>query len=79
MTNMSYCRFYNTRIDMSDCIEALRNKDISSEEEKECAKRMFNEIFDYLYEEGILDWNSDENPEEKINDLIDSCGEKEED
>lgn len=26
MANMSYCRFQNTRQDMEDCLDALRNE-----------------------------------------------------
>ena len=59
MANMSYCRFHNTRMDMNDCIEALRriedgDEDISKEEAKYCIW-MFDSITDYLYDEGLLE------------------------
>ena len=40
MSNMSYCRFYNTYHDLVDCKNALYNEDISSDEEKRYAKKI---------------------------------------
>lgn len=40
MSNMSYCRFYNTYYDLIDCKNALYNEDISSYEEKNYAKKL---------------------------------------
>ena len=31
MANMSYCRFHNTRLDMNDCIEALKRAEWDGE------------------------------------------------
>ena len=33
MANMSYCRFHNTRLDLEDCIDALRNEERLSSDE----------------------------------------------
>ena len=59
MTNMSYCRFNNTRIDIEDCIEALREAEWGdnkiSEDEIGYCRMMFDNIIDYLDEEGLLD------------------------
>ena len=55
MANMSYCRFHNTRIDMSDCIEALDCEEELSREEAEYCVLMFEEIVSYLDDEGIMD------------------------
>ena len=59
MANMSYCRFNNTRIDMEDCIEALREAEWGdnkiSEDEIGYCRMMFDNIIDYLDEEGLLD------------------------
>ena len=79
MANMSYCRFHNTRLDMDDCINALRDAEqgiekISDSEINSC-KRMFNNIMEYLDEQGILDgidWDAYE--EWKSN--LDEWGEK---
>lgn len=59
MANMSYCRFHNTRLDMDDCIEALKraewdDKKISKEEIRYC-KMMFDTIIGYLDDEGLID------------------------
>ena len=53
MANMSYCRFYNTSMDMSDCIEALEYEESLSETEAKKCVQMFEEIVNYLYDEGI--------------------------
>ena len=59
MANMSYCRFNNTRIDIEDCIEALREAEWGdnkiSEDEIGYCRMMFDNIRDYLDEEGLLD------------------------
>lgn len=59
MANMSYCRFANTRIDVEDCIETLREAEWSgetiSEDEIGYCRMMFDTIIDYLDEEGLLD------------------------
>ncbi len=31
MANLSYCRFENTARDLSDCVEAIQNQEISTE------------------------------------------------
>ena len=59
MANMSYCRFHNTRLDMDDCIEALKRAEwdgetISKEEIRYC-KWMFDNIIEYLDDEGLLE------------------------
>jgi len=45
---MSYCRFRNTERDLEDCIEALQNDEISSDEEWEAMKRMVNLCEEFL-------------------------------
>ena len=59
MANMSYCRFNNTRIDIEDCIEALREAEWGdnkiSEDEIGYCRMMFDNIIDYLDEEVLLD------------------------
>lgn len=32
MSNMSYCRFENTLTDLKDCLRALENRDVSSDD-----------------------------------------------
>lgn len=51
--NMSYCRFHNTRLDMSECLEALNNGDAMSDEELLACKDMFSEIYEFLSSEGV--------------------------
>ena len=77
MANMSYCRFHNTRMDMEDCLDALReaewgDKTINEEEIGNC-RTMFDNIIDYLDEEGLLDefdWDAYSRWKEK---LIEFC------
>ncbi|MNG33659.1 hypothetical protein D3C84_1199590 [compost metagenome] len=66
---MSYCRFSNTSADVEDCIEALENRDISSNEEKRKAKRMIDGFLSYCLQEGIID---DFDPE-RIDEIIEEC------
>ena len=68
MGNMSYCRFQNTKSDVYDCINALEENKISSEEEKEAAKRMFKSILKYCENEEIIDGYD----EEHLNNIIDN-------
>lgn len=77
MANMSYCRFANTRIDVEDCIDALReaewNDDKISEDEIGYCRMMFDNIIDYLDEEGLInefDWDKYSRWKEK---LIEFC------
>lgn len=60
MANMSYCRFNNTKMDLDDCLEALRNGEELSENEFRKCKQMFRNFFDFLYDEGIVDEEIDE-------------------
>ena len=55
MPNMSYCRFRNTRNDLNDCFEALRDNEELSEEEAKACKWMLEEIIDFLLEAGIVE------------------------
>lgn len=56
MSNMSYCRFRNTRGDLSDCLGVLtyREADLSNDEYR-AAKAMFGEFIDFLVDEGVVD------------------------
>lgn len=72
MANMSYCRFRNTRIDLADCLETLEyNEEISKEEYNAC-KRMFENIFDFFCQQGILDSDDEwfEEFENRFNDFV---------
>lgn len=59
MASMSYCRFNNTRIDMENCIDALREAEFGdykiSEDEIGYCRMMFDDIIDYLDEERLID------------------------
>lgn len=55
MANMGYCRFRNTRTDLRECIETLQDREALSSEEFRACKRMFEEITDFLLEEGIIE------------------------
>lgn len=72
MSNMSYCRFHNTRIDMQECIEDLTDREISSDEEKRAAKNIITEFLDFCVDEGIIE----EYNEDKINSIINESKEK---
>lgn len=66
MSNMSYCRFYNTRRDLEDCMIAVRSRfyndgDTPPVDSEECAEfyYMVNEMIEALNEFGILKVNDE--------------------
>lgn len=69
MSNMSYCRFNNTDLDLDDCLEAIENQAIESKSEASTAKSMFKKFLDFCESEGIID----EYNEEVIEELIDGA------
>ena len=73
MANMSYCRFTNTRSDMEDCLEALRDEKPLSDFEVRAGKAMFKDILEACQNYGIIDaFDGDE-----IDRLFDNLLEKE--
>lgn len=72
MSNMSYCRFHNTRIDIQECIKALTNRDISSDKEKQAARNMIVEFLDFCVDEQIIE----EYDEDEVNSTINACKEE---
>lgn len=55
MANMSYCRFENTRGDMAECLDALREEERLSSDEANAGRWMFDDILSYCQENGIID------------------------
>lgn len=66
MANMSYCRFNNTKMDLDDCLDALREGATLSNEEFRKCKQMFKNIISFLEDEGVIedDGELDERMEE---------------
>ena len=61
MANMSYCRFHNTRLDLEDCIDALRNEERLSSDEARAGRNLFDDFLSFCVEQGIIDsFDSDE-------------------
>ena len=73
MSNMSYCRFENTLIDLSDCLNSLEERNVSSDSERIKVKKMLNRICKFLESEGVIK-NFDQS---KITEIIDECKEQE--
>lgn len=69
MANMSYCRFHNTNLDMQDCIGALEERSIESDEEKANATAMLKDTLDFLEREGVISGYD----EEVLQAIIDQC------
>jgi len=69
MSNMSYCRFHNVQIDIQECIEALMDREISSNEEKRAAKNMLINFLDFCIDEEVIE----KYDEEKIKEIINEC------
>ena len=55
MPNMSYCRFRNTRSDMEDCLDTLREEKHLSTDEAQAGCRMFDDILGFCRDMGIID------------------------
>jgi len=72
MSNMSYCKFENTRSDLKDCIHTLENRNISSERERRHVIGMLKEILDFCINESIIE-NFDF---DKINEVVTECKEQ---
>ena len=60
MANMSYCRFTNTRQDMDECLEALRDEKRLSDFEVRAGRNMFRDVLEFCQEQGIIDAFDDE-------------------
>lgn len=61
MSNMSYCRFHNTRSDLSVCLQVLSDDENLSVDEAGEGRRMFKEFLDFCRENDIItDYDSDE-------------------
>ena len=73
MSNLSYCRFTNTRSDMEDCLEALRDETPLSDFEVRAGKAMFKDILEVCRTYGIIDAFDDD----EIDRLFDNLLEKE--
>lgn len=70
MANMSYCRFNNTKIDLDDCLDALREGETLSESEFNKCKQMFRNFVSFLEDEGIIE--DDGELHEKMNDYFET-------
>ena len=71
MSNMSYCRFYNTKSDLVNCLYAIDNWDGNelSEEEARAGKRMFRMFLSFCADHYIIE-NYDMSEVEKMFDLL---------
>lgn len=74
MSNMSYCRFHNTRGDLGDCLWALSEENeykISSEEVSR-GKAMFRDFLEFCENEGIIEGYDPEEIQRVFNDHNDA-------
>lgn len=74
MVNMSYCRHYNTRLALSECIEDAQEhidgvaECAVSDEEVWAFRKMVGEFYDFLNEAGLLN-EFGELDEEKLDEV----------
>lgn len=73
MSNMSYCRFTNTRNDLEDCLEAIRADKRLSDTEAKAGRWMFDDFLSFCREYGIIDSYD----QETLRSLFDGLTEKE--
>ena len=74
MSNMSYCKFENTDKDLQECLDSLRERNISSNSEKRAANRILATILLFLEDEGIIESHN----VGRVKEIIEEC-EKQED
>ncbi len=55
MPNMSYCRFHNTKGDVTDCLDTISQEESLSESEADAGKRMFKEFLTFCRDYDIID------------------------
>ena len=69
MSNMSYCRFQNTLLDLQDCADNLADK--LSDEDHRARRRLVKTCLNILEELGLLENRpSDAQVEEALNNLV---------
>lgn len=59
MSNMSYCRFQNTVIDLEDCAANI-DETLESEDEKRARKRLIKLCKQIAADAEFADWEDDE-------------------
>lgn len=67
MANMSYCRFHNTALDLHDCINALEERTVTSEDERNKAHELLRTFLDFAEINGIIE----DYDEDSLNNVID--------
>lgn len=55
MSNMSYCRVTNTRSDLQECLDVIRQDMCISGFEANAGKCMFEEFLDFCWWQDIID------------------------
>ena len=70
MANMSYCRFQNTRSDMEDCLDALREEKPLSRDEANAGRWMFDDVLSFCRDNGIIDSYDSETLEAVFDGLV---------
>ena len=75
MSNMSYCMFHNTRIDLEDCLCALEDGEELSSSEMACCKQMFNRFINFCCDNGII--KEDGELDDRLKEFFDTIGKPE--
>lgn len=55
MINMEHCRFENTLLAWEECKDAINNNELVDEDEKRCAKKLFESMLNMMLDEGIIE------------------------
>jgi len=72
MPNMSYCRFANTKADLGDCLDAIRQNKRLSGFEVNAGKRMFREFLTFCRDYDIIGSFNGEMIDETFNELAEN-------
>ena len=72
--NMSYCRFTNTKADLTDCLDSIRRDERLSGFEADAGKRMFREFLAFCRDYDIVDGYDDEAVDGLFDGLLERSG-----
>ena len=73
MSNMSHCRFTNTRADLNDCLDSLRRDERLSKMEVQAGRNLFMEFLTFCRDYDIID----DYDGQLVNDLVQGLKERE--
>ena len=75
MVNMSYCRFNNTNLAVSECLDAIQNGGKLSDAEMDSCKQMFRSFIDFCCNSGIIE-DEDGELDDRLEEFFETIGDE---